>query len=156
MELTDEDVVGLATINPDNLVAEMEQAPAQLALYVQKLAEANRQLALCKLTLDQVESQVFLTCKQQGEEASGKKPSDKVLDAQVKCDDLYVQAKLRYIEAEAAAKRLDGLCRSLHRKCDMLTSLGSRINAEIRANPMAALQARANNLSNNRINDQNQ
>lgn len=138
------DEVGVkdVAIDPADMEGEMVRSPELLARVNEQLATASRAMALADLHVDRVEALAFIDLQADPDPMTGKKRSDEKTKRELAARPEVVAAREKHVEAEARWKGLLGLSQALQRKCDMLTSIGARINAEIRANPMAAAQAR--------------
>jgi len=143
--LTDADIGFLErsveAITPDDIEKEMRELPSTLAFANARFASAHNDYLLAKLVLEREEARLYLSTRSTFE-AAGAKFTEKTLDSTVKMSDEYNDDRRLLIVAEVERERLKGFCITLAAKREMLVSIGMRINAELRMDPIAAAQAR--------------
>lgn len=130
------------SIDPDDLVGEMTRTPAELAYWNACFASAHDRWLRAKFHLEQVDAEVYLVVRSTAENRNVK-PTEKTINSLVLRDPRYEAARLEYIGAEAEREKLNNICKTIAVKKDMLVAIGMRVNAELRADPLAAAQSRA-------------
>lgn len=120
---------------------EMTKVAAHLAYANACEADAHRDYLWAKMELERTEARLMLMLQ-----ATEKLPKH-LLEAKMKNSEDWHEAMKAKITAEATKKRMQGFAFALAAKRDMLTSIGMRINAELRADPLAAAQSRGERIA---------
>lgn len=129
-------------IDREDLEGEMRKIAAQLAFANARTTDAYERYLCEKLRFERVEAAADMQIRAKLV-AAGDKPTEKKIAALVLLDETYVDARYCLIAAEVDVERLKGYGRALVAKKEMLVSIGMRVNAELRGDPIAAAQARA-------------
>lgn len=132
----------VAEIDQDNVEAEMRELPSLMAYANAQYSAAHLKSLLAEMNAKRSEARLYLTQRAlwEGQKA---KFTEKMLEAAVRDQPEWVDAMTLRYEADAERERLKGYVFALQAKKDMLVSIGQRINAEMRADPLAAAQASA-------------
>jgi len=109
------------TINVSRLTDEFQMLPLLMYRYSQIRAESGYVADLEEALLKEVRAEVYKSCIQ----GYDKKPSDKVLEAEVEVHPKVVAQRRKALEAKRDHETVKGYVESIKAKKDMLIQLGS-------------------------------
>ena len=129
------------SINAEALELEMYRIHADLAYANAQYATLHGEFLRAKLGLEQTEARLYLSIREQLK-VSGDKYTEKVINSLVSTHPEYETASLALISSDAVVRNAQGLARAIAAKKDMLVSIGMRVNAELKGDPLAAANSR--------------
>ena len=141
------DPVDLMRVDPDNLEFELSVIAAIVAYYSEQFGKAAERVLRAKQEVERVEAQQYLTNREilsakarsvhkasdPKDRGTLKLPTDKMLDAAVKCSESYQTAKTALVEAEIDQVYLKGRCSAAREKAEALKAIGLKRNMEAKA-----------------------
>jgi hypothetical protein len=130
-----------SSIDAGEIEHEMYRIHADIAFTNARYAAAHRDYLLAKLAAEREEAAQYIAIRETLE-ISGARFTEAVITSKIRVTDGYHQAKLALIAADVEREHRKGLAFALHAKKDMLVSIGMRINAEMRLDPLAAANAK--------------
>ncbi len=140
-------------IEPLALEEEFVRIPADLAYFGEQYAQAKRTQLVAKHELEREESRLYITIREEAEEAK-QKPTEATIRAKLVTNEEYHDAKMASIEAEVDSIRASNHLTALSAKRDALISLGANLRAEMGGNPSIRNAARgARDVSDSRDDD---
>lgn len=143
----DTDPVDLMRIDPDNLEFELSVMAAIVAYFSEQFGKATEGVLRAKQELERVEAEQYLTNREvlsakaraahkalePKDRGTLKMPTDKMIDAAVKCSEGYKRAKTALVEAEVEQMFLKGRCTAAREKAEALKAIGLKRNMEAKA-----------------------
>ena len=127
-------------INSDNLQEEFCRVPADLAYWGERMADAAKDAKLAKLHREKTESVLY--AKHRAELSNFGKTTEAAIRAAVVDDPAYEKAKIREIEADAAATAFKNRFWAVSAKKDLVQSLGATIRVEMQRDPLVRVPDR--------------
>ena len=135
-------VLNAVTIVPEAIQEEYVRIPADLAYFNQRYADAYREYSHAKVGLARLEG--LLRIKHREDLlASGVKVTESQVDASVQGDASYQDAQDRFVDADVARVRSQGVVDAVRAKREMLVSVGAHLRAEMGGDPSIRNQANA-------------
>jgi len=124
---------GAVAIDDGNLRDEMVRFPSDLAYYGHRFAVSSRDAARAKVYLAEVESMVYLECRELLEDLAekGKKPTEATISSKVDADLRVRNARAAMIDAEFGSAQSKAHLDAVRSKRDMLVALAQLARAEM-------------------------
>lgn len=122
-------------IEPTLITEEMVRAPADMAFWGGRHAEAHKRHLLAKLSRDRTTARLRIEVRERLAMQSAK-VTESMVESAVEMDPEYHAAKLEEVEAEVEVLRLRNALEAVRAKKDMIVSIGAHIRAEMERDPM--------------------
>jgi len=136
----DDFLVECVCIDPDNLNAEYERVPADMAYWSRQHANAEHEYLAAKANIKRAEGSAYERAMQALNDdydagALPKKPTEKMVDARASLDAAVEDAYDRLAKAARWRKEVEGYVEAISAKRDMLVSLGADLRKERETEP---------------------
>ena len=137
LNVDEADVLSAVSVDANDIENDMVKLSAQLARFNYLLTQALRASLTAKMNLEIGEARMHLMHRASLEQL-GHKTTEKLLESLVRDDPNYTILREALIVADVERERLRGITSAIMAKREMLVTIGNRINAELRADPVAA------------------
>jgi hypothetical protein len=128
-------------VNPLDLERQFAEHSGHLSHWNARLALAGDAQSLAEAELERIQGRLYLFWREVMY-IDGEKVTEALIDANVKQDPKYLDARLALIDAERDYQRTRGVVRAIEEKGRMLVALGAHIRAEMMGDPNVRAEQR--------------
>lgn len=138
-------------IEPLQLQDEFVKLPSSMGYWNMQYARALHAHGVLKVELSKMEAERDTYWRETlGDDPSVGRVTEKMVESAIKSDPLYLEAKQRLLDAEAARALIAGYCEAMRAKKDMLIQMGAHIRAEMERDPSIREEQRSGQFYNDR------
>lgn len=128
-------------VNPLDLERQFAEHSGHLSHWNARLAVAGDAQSLAEAELERIQGRLYLFWREVMY-LDGDKVTEALIDANVKQDPRYLDARLAFIDAERDYQRTRGVVRAIEEKGRMLVALGAHIRVEMMGDPSVRREQR--------------